>query len=73
MAGHSKLHPFLKSYDELSRSVKRMETYLAVYGDGMHQEEKEAVQSVIEHLTAAINHIPEQYQVSRWEQYKKEK
>jgi hypothetical protein len=50
-----------------------METYLAVYGDVIPQEEKEAVQSVIEHLTAAINHIPEQYQLSRWEQYKKEK
>jgi hypothetical protein len=71
MAGHSHLHPFMKTYDECARSLSRMETYLNVFGKGLSVDEREAVQTVIESLTEVLNWIPEQYHVTRSKQYKK--
>jgi hypothetical protein len=71
MAGHSNLHPFLKTYDECSRSLSRMNTYLNVFGANLSTDEREAVQTVIESLTEVLNWVPEQYHVPRKQQYKK--
>jgi hypothetical protein len=71
MAGHSNLHPFMKTFDECARSLTRMETYLSVFGAGLSVDEREAVQTVIESLTEVLNWIPEKYHVTRSKQYKK--
>lgn len=70
MAGHSTLHPYLKTYDECKRSANRMVNFLKIYGNGLAQRERENIETIIEHLTVTANLIPEEYQVSRYKQFK---
>lgn len=71
MAGHTTKHPYLKTYDELTRSVNRMKTYLDIYWDAISDEEKESIQIIIEKLEVSIRQIPGKYHVSRWNQFNK--
>jgi hypothetical protein len=70
MPGHLSTHPFIKSYDELQRSVKRMENYLdtnsAILSDDMQLQ----IQVMIESMEKAIRCIPESYRVTRHFQIK---
>lgn len=73
MAGHSQTHPYLKSYDELIRTNKRMQQYLDTYFEMIPDDEKESIQIMMEKIRVAINQIPKKYHVSRWNQFKDKK
>ena len=70
MAGHSTLHPYLKSYDELSRTMNRIKNYANMYRDTITNKERNAIETMIEAIDSAILCIPEQYHVSRYAQFK---
>jgi hypothetical protein len=71
MAGHAKLHPYLKTFDELQRSANRMTVYLDMYKESISIKEKKAILSMVEAINNAIMEIPEQYHLTRWNQFKK--
>jgi uncharacterized protein YsxB (DUF464 family) len=71
MPGPIKTHPFMKSYDELQRSINRMNTYLDMYYEIIPDDEKESIQIMVEKMEWAIKQIPDKYRVSRWKQFNK--
>jgi hypothetical protein len=71
MAGHSQLHPYLKSYDELNRTINRIKNYANIYKDTITTKELYDIQTMIESIETAITCIPEQFHVSRYQQFKK--
>lgn len=66
MSGHLSINPFVKSFDELTRSRKRMETYLNVNHHLLSSEQRSRVEGMIENLQQAINYIPDEFQVERY-------
>ena len=70
MAGHGKLHPYLKSYDELKRTMNRMVVYLDMFKDSISPKEKNEIEEMLKHIDSAILCIPSQYHVSRHNQFK---
>ena len=70
MAGHSTLHPYLKSFDELSRTMNRIKNYANMYRDTITNKERYDIQTMLEAIDSAILCIPEQYHVSRYAQFK---
>jgi oligoendopeptidase F len=70
LAGHSTLHPYLKSYDELLRTMNRIKNYANMYRDTISNKEKYEIQEMIEAIETAIEKIPQQYHISRWNQFK---
>lgn len=66
MAGHLSMNPFVKSHDEMTRSKKRMESYMKVNFHLLSTEQKNQVQGMIENLQKAINYIPEEFQIERY-------
>ena len=70
MAGHSTLHPYLKSFDELSRTMNRIKNYSQMYRDTITNKERYDIQELVNAIETAINCIPEQYHVSRYAQFK---
>jgi hypothetical protein len=70
MAGHLTRHPYLKTFDELERTYRRMETYLDIYADTINEIEKENIRTMITHIKDALSFVPVSYKVSRWNQFK---
>lgn len=70
MAGHSTLHPYLKSYDELNRTMNRIKNYENMYKDTISDKEKKEIYFMLEHIELAITYIPKKYHISRWNQFK---
>lgn len=71
MAGHLSVNPLVKTFDELQRSVKRMETYLDMNYMIIPDEDKESIQIMIESMNKALRQIPEEFRVTRHFQVKK--
>lgn len=66
MSGHLQQNPFIKSFDELVRSRKRMENYLAINAQLLSSEQRSRVEGMIENLQQAINYIPDEFQIERY-------
>ena len=71
MPGHLQTHPYTKSFDELQRSIKRMENYLDMNHLILSDDDKESIQIMIEGMEKAVRQIPEQFRVTRHYQIKK--
>jgi hypothetical protein len=65
MAGALKTHPYYKSWDELQRSIKRMENYITINGNLLDQKELTAIQFMIHHMKEAIERVPEDYRLTK--------
>lgn len=65
MAGQLQVHPYKKTYDELQRSVKRMEIFLDQYYELISDDEKEKIAIMIEGMEKAIRCIPEDYRLTK--------
>lgn len=71
MPGHLSVNPMVKTYDELQRSIKRMENYLDMNHLILSDDDKESIQIMIEGMQKAIRQIPEQFRITRHHQIKK--
>jgi hypothetical protein len=65
MAGQLQTNPYLKTFDELQRSIKRMETYLKLNDDLLKDEEKATLRIMIDNMQQAILQIPVRYKVTK--------
>lgn len=70
MAGALQKHPYYKTFDELQRSIKRMETYLDMNFHLLSDDEKDSIQIMIEKMQVALGQIPDEYRVTKHFQYK---
>lgn len=70
MAGQLQIHPYLRTYDELQRSIKRMKTFLDMNWDLLPDNEKEGIQIMIEKMQTALNQVPEKHRITKHFQYK---
>lgn len=67
MAGHLKLHPLTKSYDDLRRTRKRLKQYISVSAPEMDQETYTDILSVIGSIDDLISLIPVKYWANTYE------
>lgn len=67
MAGHLKLHPLTKLYDEVRRGRDRTELYVTRYKNDLTKEQQENLWNIVEKLTVIIQLIPEQYHKNTYE------
>jgi uncharacterized protein YsxB (DUF464 family) len=65
MAGHLRVNPLVKSFDELQRTEKRMENYLDMFHLTLSDDEKESIQILLEGVKKALKQIPEEFRVTR--------
>jgi hypothetical protein len=70
MAGQLQQHPYLRTFDELQRSIKRMETYLDINSHLLSDGEQEGIRIMIEGMVKAIRQIPSSYKITKHFQYK---
>lgn len=70
MPGHLSVNPMVKTYDELQRSIKRMENYLDMNHMILSDDDKESIQIMIEGMQKAVRQIPEQFRITRHYQVK---
>lgn len=70
MSGPLQRHPYLRTYDDLDRSIKRMKNYLDTNWELIPEDEKEGIQIMVEKMQVAINQIPEKHRLTRHFQYK---
>jgi hypothetical protein len=71
MAGQLSTNPFMKTYDELQRSLKRMETYLDINRSVIPAELVNRIERMAEAMEAAIEEIPYEYHVTKHHYSKK--
>jgi hypothetical protein len=72
MAGQLNTNPYLKTFDELQRSIKRMETYLNINDHLLSHNEKVALSSMIHHMDVALNKIPDEFRKTKHQYSKKD-
>jgi hypothetical protein len=65
MAGQLQTHPFLKTWDELQRSHKRMQNYLDMNGNLLDAGAKEDINALLTNLENAMDRIPPEYRVTK--------
>lgn len=70
MPGQLSSHPFTKSYDELQRSIKRMENYLDTNSMMLTDEMQTQIRIMVESMEKAVRCIPESHRVTRYFQLK---
>jgi hypothetical protein len=70
MAGQLAKHPYYRSYDELQRSIKRMNTYLDMNHHILSDEEKESIAIMVEGMEKALRQVPDEFRVTKHFQYK---
>lgn len=70
MAGQLRTHPYYRTFDEVQRSIKRMETYLDMNSRILSDEEQEGIRIMLEGLHKALRQVPEEYRVTKHFQYK---
>lgn len=70
MAGQLQTHSYVKTYDELQRSIKRMENYQEVYKLDISKMEKESLKNLIVLMKQATNQIPEHHRTTRFKRNK---
>lgn len=70
MAGTLQKHPYFKSYDELQRSQKRMNTYLDINSHILSDEEQESIRIMLEGIEKALRQVPQDYRITKHYQYK---
>jgi hypothetical protein len=71
MPGPLQTNPYLKSYDELRRTLLRMETFLDANSFILDDEQQERIRIMCEGIQKAINAIPEEFHVTKWHQQRK--
>jgi uncharacterized FlaG/YvyC family protein len=71
MGGVLQRHPYMRTYDESQRGVKRLKTYLDMNFNMLPDEEKERINIITEALEKIIRCIPEEYQLTMHQQYGK--
>jgi molecular chaperone DnaK (HSP70) len=72
MAGQLNTNPYLKTYDELQRSIKRMETYLNINDHLLSHNEKAALESMINQMNKALDKIPDEFRKTKHHYSKKD-
>lgn len=72
MAGHLKISPFLKSYDELQRTRNRMQAYLDINDGILTLEMRLAIEKMIRATDKAIEQIPLEYHLTKHQYTKKD-
>ena len=72
MSNQLQTHPLVKTFDELQRSIRRLENYIKMHEMDMSEHLLTKSQRVYNLMQAAVQEIPEEYQLTRWEQLKRE-
>lgn len=72
MSGPLTRHPYLKSYDELQRTAKRMRIHRDTNLDLLSKEERHRLDQMIEHTELAIRQIPVSYKITKHYQHKED-
>jgi uncharacterized protein YsxB (DUF464 family) len=70
MAGQLLKHPYYRTFDELQRSIKRMETYLDMNSRILSDDEQESIRIMLEGMQKALRQVPEEYRITKHFQYK---
>lgn len=70
MPGHLRTNPLTKTYDEVQRSIKRLENHLDINHSILSDEQKERIMKMLEGLNKALNQIPQENRVTRHHQLK---
>lgn len=65
MAGPLVTHPMTKTFDELQRSLKRMEIYLDQNFSILSDDAKQSVYIMIEGMKKALDQIPEEHRLTK--------
>lgn len=73
MAGQLSINPYTKSYDELQRSIKRMQTYLEINNNLLEENQKIHIKLMIDNMKNAIEFIPPEFRITKHHYSKKDK
>lgn len=72
MAGQLSINPYLKSYDELQRTKKRMQNYLDINNHLLDNDTKRDLINMIVLISEAIELVPEDFRVTKHNYSKKD-
>lgn len=61
MAGHLKRHPLERTFDDVQRSVTRLERFIEMYGSMMNEIDVIKYEKSIKNLEQVLSFIPKQY------------
>jgi hypothetical protein len=72
MAGQLQINPLLKTYDELQRSHKRMETYLNINKHLLDEQAQKNLEEMLFHMDEALLRIPGDFRKTKHQYSKKD-
>ncbi len=72
MAGQLNTNPYLKTFDELQRSIKRMETYLNINDHLLDREGVRSLSEMVYHMQEALVRIPDEFRKTKHHYSKKD-
>ena len=65
MAGTLQQHPYYKTYDEIQRSAKRMQTYLRMNELLLSAKEHDDINMMVEKMEEILDLVPDMYRVTK--------
>jgi hypothetical protein len=65
LAGQLSINPYLKSFDELQRTKKRMQNYLDINSHLLSDEEEASIEQLIIFVGQALSLIPQEFRKTK--------
>jgi hypothetical protein len=65
MSGHLSIHPYIKTFDECLRSMKRQQQYLSMHGSLLDESDRYKAEKIVELLDKVISYIPQEYKLTK--------